>query len=119
MQEKRDRQPKLKERLMYGSDWSMIGQEEQHARYYDDVRDALSKLDLMDDERSAIRGANALRYLGLTRRSKQYHRLEGFFEDAPQFTSVMSIIRPSFVFAFFGESLYWTCRAFVPPQELV
>ncbi|WP_425084706.1 amidohydrolase family protein [Ruegeria profundi] len=86
---------KLKHRLMYGSDWTMLGREDQHASYYDDVRIALSKTILSEDEKVAILGSNALRYLGLDRRGKQYDRLTQFFKNAPQYATVISLIRPS------------------------
>ncbi|WP_217356938.1 amidohydrolase family protein [Ruegeria sp. HKCCA4812] len=89
-----DQRENLKSRLMYGSDWTMLGRENQHASYYNDVRNALKASALEESDQIAILGANALRYLGLDRRGKQYSRLKGFFEDAPQYNTIVALIRP-------------------------
>ncbi|WP_170378653.1 amidohydrolase family protein [Ruegeria atlantica] len=90
-----NRSENLKSRLMYGSDWTMLGRENQHAGYYNDVRKALKESVLEKSDQIAILGANALRYLGLDRRGKQFKRLTGYFKAAPQFNTIITLIRPS------------------------
>lgn len=100
------RNDKLKSRLMYGSDWSMIGREEQHAEYFSDVDAALRALLPDEAERLAILSTNALRYLGLDRRGKQFDRLAAFFDRAPQFNAVMKLVRPSSSIAAIARDLF-------------
>ncbi|SLN76697.1 Amidohydrolase [Ruegeria meonggei] len=93
----------LKTRLMYGSDWTMLGRENQHASYYNDVRKALQASALEKPDQISILGSNAIRYLGLDRRGKQFRRLTGFFEDAPQYNTIITLIRPSSNLLAFGR----------------
>lgn len=97
---------RLKTRLMYGSDWSMIGREQKHANYYKDVVNALKEIDLIAPEQVAILGANALRYLGLDRRGKQYDRLKRALGDTPQFAVLLKLIAPPSNFAAAARDLF-------------
>ena len=94
-----DRCPVIKERMMYGSDWPMIGKGLLHPLYAVKVIETLRKekgengLGLTGDELAAVTGGNARRYLGLDDiETKQYQRLSKFFGNHPvwqsHFTSV-------------------------------
>jgi hypothetical protein len=100
------RNEKLKSRLMYGSDSSMIGREEQHAHYFSDVDAALRALPFTQQERLSIMSTNALRYLGLDHRGKQFVRLTAFFGDARQFRAVMELVRPPSTLASIVRDLF-------------
>ena len=77
------REPLVAQRMMYGSDWSMIGREVSHPIYRVAVLAALRELQLPDAQRGNVEGGNARRYLGIDRKGKQFHRLNAFFKDHP------------------------------------
>ena len=80
--------PVALERMMYGSDWSMIGREPGHEAYYSNVQTALSEIGLEKDELAAVEGGNARRYLGLTEGTKSFRRLAQFFGPDHLFSEV-------------------------------
>jgi predicted TIM-barrel fold metal-dependent hydrolase len=70
---------RLRHRLMYGSDWSMIGQEEAPQTYPQKVIAALGRVwpgDMQED----LRWKNAARYLGLGAKDTTRIRLNEFYE---------------------------------------
>lgn len=75
--------PQMAERVMYGSDWSMIGREPGHQAYLDGAIKAFRNLDLSPAQMQAVMGGNAARYLGLDRNGKQRQRLDRFHGDNP------------------------------------
>ncbi|WP_159992924.1 hypothetical protein [Roseomonas sp. 18066] len=69
----------LARKVMYGSDWSMIGQEEGSDRYPGAVTTALARL-WPDDLEEDLRWRNAARYLGLDAGGGTRQRLAGLYE---------------------------------------
>lgn len=69
------------ERMMYGSDWSMLGREPTHNYYTKSVKNALVQILPDAAQRDAVLGSNALRYLNIRRWTKQWYRLSPFFAD--------------------------------------
>lgn len=85
-----ERSPLLKRRIMYGSDWSMIGRVPGHPSYRANVQTVLkSELGLTEPEVADIMGANAARYLGLAGSTRQRGRLDAFFGNHPVYQEVM------------------------------
>lgn len=85
------RSPRLKRRIMYGSDWSMIGRVPNHPTYRANVQTALkSEFDLTEPQVKDIMGANAARYLGLAGSTRQRSRLDQFFGDHPIYQEIMN-----------------------------
>ena len=80
--------PVLAGRLMFGTDWSMIGAKSWHPDYIGAVQQALQGAGLTRDERARVMGLNALAFLGLDRRGPQYDRLAAHFGDHPAFRPV-------------------------------
>jgi len=75
--------PLLGERIMYGSDWLMIGREKGHGRYLGEVTRAISQVGL---DQANTTSANALRYLGLDDpQGQQMGRLRAFFPTGHRF----------------------------------
>lgn len=74
-----EQEPRMARRIMYGSDWSMIGQVPGHEAYLADVQLAAVELGLEDDELADFEGGNARRFLGLYPDEPQFARLSGFF----------------------------------------
>lgn len=73
----------LRKRIMYGSDWVMIGREKNNGGYLSDVKAAMAKVGL--SEADTLSG-NALSYLGLNDpNSKQTKRLRRFFPTGHKF----------------------------------
>lgn len=68
--------PALGERLMFGTDWSMLGREPSHPNYIGPVQQAIRQTGL---SRRQVMYSNALRYLGLDRDSQQARRFSRFF----------------------------------------
>jgi predicted TIM-barrel fold metal-dependent hydrolase len=68
--------PELGERLMFGTDWSMLAREPTHPNYIGQVQRSLRQTGL---SRRKVMYSNALRYLGLDRDSQQALRLSRFF----------------------------------------
>ncbi|HKG90862.1 MAG TPA: amidohydrolase family protein [Gemmatimonadaceae bacterium] len=75
-----DREPVLKERLLYGSDWVMLAKEKGAADFYAQLAAGLGDR-FAPDETRAILGGNARRYLGLDgragRRLRAYYEMHG------------------------------------------
>lgn len=80
----------LKDRIMYGSDWSMIGKVAGHQNYHVDVQTAIQTLEtqtglaLMQN----IMSGNAIEYLGLKHKGQQWKRLSAFFGKEHVFRKV-------------------------------
>ncbi|WP_196223562.1 amidohydrolase family protein [Roseibium sp. RKSG952] len=83
-----ERQPLALERMMYGSDWSMIGRVPGHQSYYADVQTALFKIGLEDSEINAVEAGNARKYLGLGPGDPNYNRLRDFFGPKHLFSEI-------------------------------
>lgn len=81
--------PKLKRRLMYGSDWWLSALDPAAARAVDRFRSVLGPV-LTADELADLMGRNALRFLGLLdeqnrpRAGASAHRLRAFYGAAPR-----------------------------------
>jgi predicted TIM-barrel fold metal-dependent hydrolase len=84
------RTPKMLDRMMYGSDWSMIGRVPSHPQYLAGVRQALDDLALDDATRESVMGGNAARYLGLDADGAQQSRLSQFFAGHPVFEDIFN-----------------------------
>lgn len=78
--------PQMHDRIMYGSDWSMLGQEPGHPAYFARVEATLRE-DLGFDpaQITAAMGGNAARYLGLDRNGPQRQRLDAAFRTHPTY----------------------------------
>ncbi len=68
--------PSLQDRLMFGTDWSMVGRDPIHPDYIGQVRSVARRTGLNEDR---FFRANALTYLGLLEDGPQRRRLERFF----------------------------------------
>ncbi|MFC3616455.1 amidohydrolase family protein [Lutimaribacter marinistellae] len=82
------RSPDMVERMMYGSDWSMIGRVPEHPAYLAGVLAAFDELGLDADDVERVMGGNAARYLGLDRNGKQRERLDRFFAEHPIYEEI-------------------------------
>lgn len=70
--------PALADRIMYGSDYTMIGRERQHNAYLRDVAAAIDSIDALSGD--AVFALNSQRYLGLNDPdSPTRQRLDAFF----------------------------------------
>ncbi|WP_226629892.1 amidohydrolase family protein [Alloyangia pacifica] len=83
-----DRSPQMVERMMYGSDWSMIGREPGHPAYLAGVLSALKELGLDEAATERVMGGNAGRYLGLDRNGRQRARLNAAYADHPVYQAI-------------------------------
>lgn len=82
-----ERTPELADRIMYGSDYTMIGRERQHNAYLNDVSNAIDKIDGLS--RVAVFASNPLRYLGLLDPdSPTRKRLDAFFPSEHPYHSL-------------------------------
>jgi len=72
--------PVLVKRMMYGSDWQMVGREEYERRYSEMIDDDITAL-LPCENHDDFRWRNAARFLGLRKRDSTYKRLAAFLED--------------------------------------
>ncbi|MCF3593956.1 amidohydrolase [Rhodobacteraceae bacterium LMO-12] len=77
--------PLIKERMMYGSDWSMTGRIPGHQTYSARVVGALGELGFSGSHLKAVMGGNAARFLGLSDEGDQHARLAVFYEGHPIF----------------------------------
>lgn len=68
--------PVLKERLMFGTDWAMLGRDPKHPEYLGAVVAASAAAGLPEAD---IFARNAITFLGLSQGTKQYDRLSRFF----------------------------------------
>lgn len=80
--------PKLAQRMLYGSDWSMIAKEPDHPSYLLHKRNFLRKAAGGDEGRDAILGGNARRWLGIDRQGQQAERLAAFFAGHPAWDQI-------------------------------
>lgn len=80
----------LENQILYGSDWSMIGRLVGHQHYLGDVKSAIKELGLKEEK---IMSKNALRYLGLDHKGKQWRRLSKFFGPRHKFAEIFSELR--------------------------
>lgn len=77
----------LRERLMYGSDWSMILPQKNVERYLSAFMDVMRKIEALQPGTTvrqtslsnAFFGTNAAEFLGLTKRQRNRQRLEAFY----------------------------------------
>lgn len=83
-----ERTPQMMDRMMYGSDWSMIGRVPSHPAYLAGVRNALDELVPDEKSRQKIMGGNAARYLGLASGGAQEARMAEFFADHPVYQEI-------------------------------
>ncbi len=83
-----DRSPKMLKRMMYGSDWSMIGRLPNHPAYLADIQNALTELGLDTIETEAVMGGNAARYLGLHRNGQQRQRVQQAYGENPIYRDI-------------------------------
>jgi len=72
--------PVLVKRMMYGSNWQMVGREEYERRYSEMIDDDITAL-LPCENHDDFRWRNAARFLGLRKRDCTYERLAAFLED--------------------------------------
>lgn len=72
------RVPAIQARLMFGTDWVMLGREPRHPEYVSAVRAAVISAGL---DTEAVFSRNALDFLGLTGDTAQRRRLARFFGD--------------------------------------
>lgn len=87
-----DRQPLVAARMMYGSDWSMIGREPAHPVYLFETIRALDGLLGGDRDRlAAVMGGNARRFLGLDGDTPARRRLAAFFGPGHAFEAVFPV----------------------------
>jgi predicted TIM-barrel fold metal-dependent hydrolase len=83
------RSPTLATRMMYGSDWSMIGREPAHPAYLAGLRQTLeADLGLPAPQIDAVMGGNAAAFLGLDRQGPQQARVATFYGDNPIYQKV-------------------------------
>jgi predicted TIM-barrel fold metal-dependent hydrolase len=80
------RDPIISQRIMYGSDWIMLGIESGYQNYLGKFEDFLqNKLNLDDTVRAAILGRNAQRFLGIENANDPVrNRIEQFHRKAHQ-----------------------------------
>jgi predicted TIM-barrel fold metal-dependent hydrolase len=84
------RDPKMLERMMYGSDWSMIGREPAHPAYLAGVQQALIDLGLDTAQIGRVMGGNAAAFLGLDRGGPQKTRIAAYYADHPIYKEYFS-----------------------------
>ncbi len=70
------------ERLMFGTDWNMMGRSPGAAQYVDNVEAFFRGMGLKNSELDNLFFKNALRFLGLGRAGKAETRLKSFYEAA-------------------------------------
>lgn len=82
--------PALADRIIYGSDYTMIGRESQHNAYLRDVAAAIDSIDALSGD--AVFALNSQRYLGLNNPdSPTRQRLDAFFRQAIRTMSCSSL----------------------------
>ena len=84
------RTPLMIDRMMYGSDWSMIGRVPSHPQYLAGVQTALGDLTLDEAQSERVMGGNAARYLGLASGGQQRDRLAAFFSGHPVYEEIFN-----------------------------
>ena len=68
------------ERLVYGSDWIMLGREADHHRYFEDVQSLLGQAGVTPAQWSGIARENAIRFYGLRAGEAGRARLDGWYQ---------------------------------------
>jgi predicted TIM-barrel fold metal-dependent hydrolase len=69
------------ERLIFGSDWLMLGQEPRHQDYFDAVDDFVASAGVTGERRRRFFGGNAARYMGLMPGEPARLRLETYYRS--------------------------------------
>ncbi len=82
------RSPQMAKRMMYGSDWSMIGKEPGHPEYLAEVLKSLDQLGLTDQQVEDVMGGNAARYLGLDQSGPPRDRLDQAYATHPIYQEI-------------------------------
>lgn len=67
------------QRLMYGSDWSMIGREKAHEQYLEVIRTLTRQIGATETQRRRIFSENAVRFLGLEEGRPAHSRLRAYY----------------------------------------
>jgi predicted TIM-barrel fold metal-dependent hydrolase len=67
--------------LVYGTDWTMIGQEPDHNLYLSRIHQQLTQIGLNSDQLQNVFWKNAARYLGLVRGGKSRVRIANYCSD--------------------------------------
>lgn len=83
-----ERVPEMSNRIMYGSDWSMIGRIVGHEAYLGEIQRAALAIGFDDSELARFESENARRYLGLAPGDPQHDRLSRFFGPDHLFTEL-------------------------------
>lgn len=76
-------EPQAAERMLYGSDWSMIARMSSHPAYLAGLTSFVDELSGTPARSQEIMGGNARRWLGLDRDGAQTRRLAGFHDSHP------------------------------------
>lgn len=71
--------PRIADRIMYGSDWSMIGRVVGHETYLAEIQLAAVEIGFDDKELAKFESENAQRFMGLIPGDPQFERLSAFF----------------------------------------
>lgn len=69
-----------KRRLLYGSDWIMLGRESDHNRYFSQVQNLMAQAGFSPVDWEHITRDNAIAFLGLSSGSAARTRLEGWYQ---------------------------------------
>ena len=69
-----------KRRLLYGSDWIMLGRESDHGRYFSEVQNLMAQAGFGPADWKHITRDNAIAFLGLSSGSATRMRLEGWYQ---------------------------------------
>lgn len=80
--------PAMLDRMMYGSDFSMIGRLPSHPAYLSGLHQTFDDLGLTPAQTEAVMGGNAAAYLGLDRRGKQRARLAHAYKAHPIYQDI-------------------------------
>ncbi len=70
----------LAQRLVYGTDWNMLGREAGHERYFESTMRALRRAGLQDAGLRAVRRNNAVHFFGLSSGSRTRERLAAWYQ---------------------------------------
>jgi predicted TIM-barrel fold metal-dependent hydrolase len=74
----------LKSRILYGSDWMLLGREPANASYFADMRTYFEDILTDPSDQEAFLGGNAKNFLGLREGAKSRGRLDAFFRRTNQ-----------------------------------
>ena len=70
----------LAQRLLYGTDWNMLGREAGHERYFESMTRVLRRAGLRDAGVGAVCRSNAIQFFGLSAGSGTRERLAAWYE---------------------------------------